>query len=131
MSLDPYQLCPCGSGDKVKFCYSKDIVPELEKILRAIEGDQRVAALDQIEKLVAEKGPRQALLALKADLQLSLGGVEAAEETIAAFQKASPYNPVALALSAIVAASKSDVPSIHRLVSVGHAGRHAAGFMCR
>jgi hypothetical protein len=109
MSLNPYQLCPCGSGEKVKFCCSKDIIPELEKILRAVEGDQRAAALDQIEKLVAEKGDRLALLALKADLQLSLGGVEAAEKTIAAFQEASPYNAVALALSAIVAASKNDV----------------------
>lgn len=109
MTLDPYQLCPCGSGDKVKFCCSKDIVPELEKILRAIEGNQRAAALDQIEKLIDAKGERLALLALKADLQLSLGGVEAAEKTIIAFQKASPYNSVALALSAIVAASKGDV----------------------
>jgi hypothetical protein len=108
MSLDPYQLCPCGSGDKVKFCCSKDIIPELDKILRAVEGEQRVAALDQIEKLVADKGERLALLALKADLQLSLGGVEGAEKTIAAFQKGAPYNPVALSLSAIVAASKSD-----------------------
>lgn len=109
MALDPYQLCPCGSGDKIKFCCSKDVVPELEKILRAIEGDQRASALDQIEKLSAGKGQRLALLALKAELQLSLGGVEAAEATIAAFQKASPYNSVALALSAIVAASKGDV----------------------
>jgi hypothetical protein len=109
MALDRYKLCPCGSGDKVKFCCSKDIVPELEKVLRTVEGEQRVAALDQIDKLVAEKGERLALLALKADLQLSLGGVEGAEQTIAAFQKAAPYNSVALALSAIVAASKSDV----------------------
>ncbi|MDP6717314.1 MAG: hypothetical protein QGF59_01610 [Pirellulaceae bacterium] len=109
MSLEPYQICPCGSGDKVKFCCSKDIVPELDKVLRAVEGEQRASALDQIEKLVAEKGERLALLALKADLQLSLGGVDAAENTIAAFQKAAPYNSVALALSAIVAASKSDV----------------------
>ncbi len=109
MALDPYQLCPCGSGDKVKFCCSKDIVPELEKVIRAVEGQQRVAALDQIKKLVAEKGERLALLALKADLQLSLGGVEGAEETIAAFQKAAPYNCVALALSSIVEASKNNL----------------------
>ena len=109
MALDPYQMCPCGSGEKVKFCCSKDIVPELEKVLKAVEGDQRAAALDQVDKLVKEKGERLALLALKADLQLSLGGVEAAEATIDAFQKAAPYNSVALALSAIVAASKSDV----------------------
>jgi len=109
MTLDPYRICPCGSGDKAKFCCSKDILPELEKVLRAIEGEQRAAALDQIEKLIAEKGERLALLAMKADLQLSLGGIESAEKTIAAFQKAAPYNSVALALSAIVAASKSDV----------------------
>ena len=40
MALDHYSLCPCGSGKKIKFCCSNDILPELEKVVRAIEGDQ-------------------------------------------------------------------------------------------
>ena len=34
MTLDLYQFCPCGSGKKVKFCCSRDIVHELDRVLR-------------------------------------------------------------------------------------------------
>ncbi len=108
MALDTYQLCPCGSGKKIKFCCSKDMVNDLQKVMRAVEGEQRVAALDQINRLVEEKGERTALLALKAELLLAQGDVKDAESTIVALQKCSPHNPVALALGAILAASQAD-----------------------
>ncbi|MEX0819050.1 MAG: hypothetical protein WD070_05645 [Pirellulaceae bacterium] len=111
MSLDPYQPCPCGSGNKIKFCCSKDITAELDKVMRAVQGDQRAAALDHIHKLIADKGPRHALLAIKADVQLSLGQFEDADATIDEFLAASPDNPVALSLSAIHACSENDLES--------------------
>jgi tetratricopeptide (TPR) repeat protein len=106
MALDPYSICPCGSGKKIKFCCSKDIIAELGKIMRAIEGDQRAAALDQINKAIKEKGERESLLGLKANLQIALGEVAAAEPTIEKLAKAVPHNPVALALTAVVEATK-------------------------
>lgn len=109
MSLDPYQPCPCGSGNKIKFCCSKDIQAELDKVIRAVQGEQRASALDHIHKLIAEKGPRNALLAVKADVQLSLGKFEEADATIDEFLAASPDNPVALSLSAIHACSQDDL----------------------
>jgi len=109
MTLDPYQPCPCGGGKKIKFCCSKDITAELDKVIRAVQGDQRAAALDQIHKLIAEKGPRNALLAIKADVQLSLGKFDDADATIDEFLAASPDNPVALSLSAIHACSRNDL----------------------
>ena len=111
MSLDPYQPCPCGSGNKIKFCCSKDIQSELDKVIRAVQGEQRASALDHIHKLIADKGPRNALLAIQADVQLSLGKFEEADATIDEFLTASPDNPVALSLSAIHACSKSDLES--------------------
>ena len=39
MTLDQQQLCPCGSGKKIKFC-CKDIAKTLDKISRAVEGQQ-------------------------------------------------------------------------------------------
>jgi hypothetical protein len=56
MPLDAYQYCPCGSGKKLKFCCSKDILGELDKVVRAVDGEQRVAALEQIDRLTKEKG---------------------------------------------------------------------------
>jgi tetratricopeptide (TPR) repeat protein len=109
MALDPYQICPCGSGKKIKFCCSKDIVTDLDKVIRAVQGEQRVAALDQITKLTSEKGPRLALLALRADVELALGQLDAADQTIDEFLSSSPDNPVALSLSAIHACHKNDM----------------------
>ncbi len=111
MSLDPYQPCPCGGGKKIKFCCSKDITAELDKVIRAVQGEQRAAALDHVQKLIAEKGPRNALLAIKADVQLSLGLFGEADATIDEFLAASPDNPVALSLSAIHACSQEDLES--------------------
>lgn len=111
MSLDPYQPCPCGSGNKIKFCCSKDIQAELDKVIRAVQGEQRASALDHIHKLIADKGSRNALLAIKADVQLSLGKFDDADKTIDEFLAASPDNPVALSLSAIHACSQDDLES--------------------
>lgn len=111
MALDPYQPCPCGSGNKIKFCCSKDIQAELDKVIRAVQGEQRASALDHIHKLIADKGARNALLAIKADVQLSLGKFEDADETIDEFLAASPDNSVALSLSAIHACSQDDLES--------------------
>lgn len=111
MALDPYQHCPCGSGKKIKFCCSKDIVGELDKLIRSVQGDQRVAALTTVSKLIDEKGPRLALLAIRADVELGLGKLDEADQTIDEFLGASPDNPVALALSSIHACGKNDLES--------------------
>ncbi|MCA9123998.1 MAG: hypothetical protein H6822_13045 [Planctomycetaceae bacterium] len=111
MSLDPYQPCPCGSGNKIKFCCSKDIQTELDKVIRAVQGEQRASALEHVHKLIADKGARNALLAIKADVELALGRFDEADSTIDEFLAASPDNPVALSLSAIHACSQNDMES--------------------
>ena len=108
MTLDTYQPCPCGSGKKIKFCCSHDIVSDLDKVLRTLAGDQRVAALDQIGKLIASKGPRAALLAVKATVQMDLGEFEPAQKTVDEFLRIAPDNPVALSQSAALEATHGD-----------------------
>jgi tetratricopeptide (TPR) repeat protein len=108
MALDPYMTCPCGSGKKVKFCCCKDITSDLERVMRAVEGEQRVAALDLINKLIDSNGQRAALLTLKANLHIALDNMEDASSTIAALFKQSPHNPAARALTAVVEASKGN-----------------------
>ena len=108
MTLDTYQPCPCGSGKKIKFCCSHDIVSELDKVLRTLAGDQRVAAMDQVGKLIASKGPRAALLAIKATVQMDLGEFGPAQKTVDEFVRIAPDNPVALAQSAALEATNGD-----------------------
>jgi hypothetical protein len=113
MAVDPYAPCPCGSGKKVKFCCS-DLVGDIEKIHRMIEGDQPRAALLHAEQTLAKHPRRASLLDLKASLELALGEMEAARATTAEFLKADPQNPSAYACQAMLLAS----------VEGGHAAVH-------
>jgi tetratricopeptide (TPR) repeat protein len=108
MTIDVYQLCPCGSGKKIKFCCCRDITNDLGKIIQKLDGDQRVAALDQVSKAVTKHGNREALLAIKAIAELQLGNEEGAAQTVDAFLAAHPDNSVALALSATVKSTQED-----------------------
>ncbi|MCH7729109.1 MAG: tetratricopeptide repeat protein, partial [Planctomycetes bacterium] len=102
MSVDLYQPCPCGGGKKIKFCCCQDIAQDLDKIIRALDGEQRAAALDQIGRLLASKGERAALLALKGEVQIQLGNLDDAKVTVDKFLELNPDNQVALALSSIL-----------------------------
>jgi hypothetical protein len=108
MTIDVYQMCPCGSGKKIKFCCCRDITSDLSKVVQKLDAEQRVAALEQVSKTIAKRGNRPALLAIKAIAQLQLGNEEGAEETVAAFLAEDPRNSVALALSATVKSAGSD-----------------------
>jgi hypothetical protein len=96
MPIDPYGLCPGGTGKKVKFCCS-DLVGELEKIGRMLESKQQQACLDHIERLEARYPGRACLLSTKALLQHGLGRHDQARETAQQLLAAQPENPVALA----------------------------------
>lgn len=105
--MDPYTLCPCGSGKKLKFCCS-DLIGEIEKIHRMIEGDQPRAALRHVEQTLAKQPGRASLLDLQAMLQMSLGEHEAAEATVAEFLKNHSDSPSAHAHHAMLLADKGE-----------------------
>lgn len=103
MALDPYAPCPCGNGKKLKFCdCAKDMLGDLERVITLLDADQRVAGLDQIDKLIASKGERPALLALKATACLEAADVDGARQVVARFLEKQPDNPLALAQGAIL-----------------------------
>ncbi|MCO6046109.1 hypothetical protein NG895_19590 [Aeoliella sp. ICT_H6.2] len=105
--MDPYTLCPCGSGKKLKFCCS-DLIGEIEKIHRMIEGDQPRAALRHVEQTLAKRPGRASLLDLKAMLQMSLDEHDEAEATIQEFLKCEPDSPAAHAHHAMLLADKGE-----------------------
>ena len=116
MAVDPYRQCPCGSGKKMKFCCSKDILSDLDQVLRAIEGDQYLAALDQVTKLVDAKGARPALLHLKANLELAKGNDPDAEKTLEQLAKAAPHQPGTLGLMAVLEVRRGNLDEAVDLV---------------
>ena len=102
MAIDPYTLCPGGTGKKVKFC-CPDLLSELEKIQKMLEGNQRQACLEYIEQLEARHPDRACLLTTKALLQGQLGNPEGAQKTVGKVLESQPENPVALAEQALLA----------------------------
>lgn len=100
MAVDPYSPCPCGSGKKLKFCCS-DLVGEIDKIHRMIEGDQPRAALRHTQQTLAQHPRRASLLDLKATIELSLDELDAARETVDQFVQAHPDSPIARACQAM------------------------------
>ncbi|MFO0869541.1 MAG: hypothetical protein U0935_11470 [Pirellulales bacterium] len=122
MTLDHYSLCPCGSGKKIKFCCSNDILPELDKIYRAIEGEQRNAALDQVNHLMEFKGKRMSLLALRAELLLALRDADGATQAAQDFIQRDSTNPIALSYAALASVQRDDIATalqrLHRAIEV-------------
>ncbi len=104
MSVDPYSLCPCGSGKKLKFCCT-DLFHDIEKIQRMLEGDQPRAALNHISQTLKKSPGRGSLLDMKAMIELSLEELDEARATIDQFKEADPLNPAAHAQAALLAAA--------------------------
>ncbi|MHB8951548.1 MAG: hypothetical protein ACYC4U_01065 [Pirellulaceae bacterium] len=109
MILDAYSYCPGGTGKKIKHCECRDIAGELEKIVKAIEGEQRVAALDRINRTLATKAHRPCLLALKILTLLGMKDMQGLEDTVTTFVKVAPNNPLAHTFAAMLEARKRRV----------------------
>ena len=106
MALTPNDFCPCGSGDKIRFCCGKEVVKELDKLSAAIEGEQYIAALKQIESLVEEKGNLACLLAFRGIALMATGQIDAAQENAREFLDIEPENSTAWAQRAITSADE-------------------------
>jgi hypothetical protein len=111
MPIDPYTPCPGGTGKKIKFCCS-DLLTELDKVQRMLEGEQRAACLEYIDSLESKFPERACLLSIRAMLEAQLGQENKAHATLSAFKKKYPDNPVALAEIATLKAQESGTAAL-------------------
>ncbi|MEX2120465.1 MAG: hypothetical protein WD847_12790 [Pirellulales bacterium] len=102
MKIDVYSPCPGGTGKKIKFCCS-DLVSELDKASRMIDGEQFQACLDHLNRVDARFPGRQCVLTDKAMLELHLDRKEELAETVRRLRELHPDNPNGLAMSAMIA----------------------------
>ena len=107
MTLDASAYCPGGSGKKIKHCACRDISGELEKIMRALEGNQRVAALDRINRVLATKANRPCLLSLKILTLMDMKDMQSLEETVTTFVQVAPDNALAHTFAALLEVRKN------------------------
>ncbi|MCA9187404.1 MAG: hypothetical protein R3E01_11975 [Pirellulaceae bacterium] len=97
MSIDPYAVCPCGRGKKIKFC-CRDAQHDLDKVLRLLNAEQHQQAMRTVDQCLANQPDRELFLALK--LHLIYGENDNWDEfgaTARRFWKAHPDNPIAAA----------------------------------
>lgn len=109
MSVDPYAVCPCGNGKKIKFCKCKDSVGQMDQVLTMIEGGQVVPALDRLRTILDEHPDAAWALAIRGRLLLDLREYESLAENAERFIRLQPANPLALTQRAAASVFKQDV----------------------
>ncbi len=109
MTVDAHVYCPGGTGKKIKHCACRDITGELEKIMRAMEGNQRIAALGRINRVLATKANRPCLLSLKILTLMDMKDMQGLEETVTTFVKVAPDNALAHTFAALLEVRKNHV----------------------
>lgn len=122
MPLNPYDLCPCGSGKKLKFC-CLNIADEMERISRLMEGHQPRVALQQLE-LLGRKHPANPWIGTtRALILLELGEATTARDVLRGLLEHQPDHEFAIVLlaTAVFQAEGLDVAkkSIHRAFQRG------------
>ena len=79
--VEPYSPCPCGSGEKFKWCCHK-VEAYADKARRLFEGGQTEAAIKAVDEGLRKEPGNPWLLTRKAVMQLRLGDAESAKITL-------------------------------------------------
>ncbi len=100
MAYDPYSLCPCGSGKKLKFCCAA-IADEMERIQRLIDDNQLRAALKQLETLDKKHPSNEWITTTRALILLESREAVAARDILRPWVSAHPDSDFATVLYAL------------------------------
>lgn len=131
MSVDPYAVCPCGNGKKIKFCKCKDSVSQMDQVLTMIEGGQVVPALDRLRTILDEHPDAAWALAIRGRLLLDLREYESLSENAERFIRLQPSNPLALTQRAAALVFSQDVQGAtdSLLEALNESGREVDAFL--
>lgn len=105
MKLDPYQPCPGGKPEKVKFC-CRDLASELGRLAQLQVGNQTEAYIRHLDALLSKHPDRTCLRVLRAHEWIWQGNVSAATELIEPLLNEQPNNPLLRLYSAPHAAAR-------------------------
>ncbi|MCA9109586.1 MAG: tetratricopeptide repeat protein [Planctomycetaceae bacterium] len=115
MDRDPYELCPCGSGNKLKFCCI-DVAPEMGKIERLLANNQPRMALQSLEKLLETHQDSQWVRTLLASTLINEDRADEAKRVLAPLLKEHPQQPFANVLYALASFNADGYPECKRAV---------------
>lgn len=116
--FDVYQLCPCGSGKKLKFCCHA-IVAEMLKVSELQQTHQYQTALTLLDTVEKKVQPREAwsrawVKSTKAFLHFSLGVVDGPRELVEDVLAELPEHPLAVAVNGLLALAADGYPAAMR-----------------
>ena len=87
---------------KSSFCCGKDVISELNEILKKSGSGQVRAALDQLDRTIAKRGEKDCLLVIKTHILITANDLASAKETNAKFRKNSPGHSMGLQHLAVI-----------------------------
>jgi len=116
--FDVYQLCPCGSGKKLKFCCHA-IVAEMLKVSELQQSHQYQTALTLLDTVEKKVQPREVwsrawVKTTKAFLLFSLGVVEGPRELVEDVLAELPEHALAVAVNGLLALATDGYPAAMR-----------------
>ncbi|HZW33585.1 MAG TPA: tetratricopeptide repeat protein [Isosphaeraceae bacterium] len=91
-SVDPYSPCPCGSGQKFKWCCQK-VESYAERAQRMVDNGQFESALRPLAEGLAKVPDNPWLLLRKALIELHLNQLGPARQSLEALLKKTPGHP--------------------------------------
>ena len=112
--MDAYELCPCGSGKKVKFCCHK-IIPEMEKIER-LQENQPEQALVHLDRLEQSSPGNPWVATMRAGTLMQQGEFNEAKISLLKFLKEHPDHPRANSLYAFASFHADGYPACKKAV---------------
>src|SRR5258708_20657741 len=112
MALDPYALCPCGSGEKFKWCCQK-VEVLAERAQRLAENAQGEMAIQALDEGLRQHPDNPLLSLLKARLLVGKERVEEALPIVQRLVSRSPRNSAAQSLLIrIIADTEGPEPAV-------------------
>lgn len=115
MALDPYSLCPCGNGKKVKFC-CLDIAADMEKVGRLKSNGQTAQALNAVEKIRTKHPDSPWAITTQAALLNDAQRFDEAREALVVLLKAEPTHALGNALYAMTEFNLTGWPESKKIV---------------
>src|SRR5262245_7896814 len=91
-SVDPYSPCPCGSGQKFKWCCQK-VESYAERAQRMVDNGQFESALRPLAEGLAKVPDNPWLLLRRALIELHLNQLGPARQSLEALLKKNPGHP--------------------------------------
>jgi tetratricopeptide (TPR) repeat protein len=116
--LDVYQLCPCGSGKKIKFCCHA-IVSEMLKVADLQQSHQHQPALTLLATVEKKVQPRDVwsrawVKTTQAFLLFGMGTVEEARQLVDEVLEELPEHPLAVVVNGVLSATTEGYPACMR-----------------